>query len=251
LISDQLAVTSAAGQLVDEVHIVSEGNEGNFWLGSDFVSSENVGQYQSQFKGWGQGLSVGADVLIYACLTALGEMGQNLLDKVAEFTGADVAGSTDLTGAAALGGDWRLERSVGEVEATSPFLPAVLDSYSDTLQIFTVANNNDAGLGSLREAITSANGNAEADEIRFDPGFFDGSQDVILLTSGELGITAAEDLTIDGAFGGATNVVVDGNNASRVFNVTGSGNVTFEGLLFRMVMPSVEAVGFPVLVVAI
>ena len=233
VISDRLAVVSETGQQVDEVHIVSEGNQGNFWLGQDFVSSDNIEQYQAQFASWDKALGVGADILIYACLAALGETGQTLLNKVATYTGADVAGSTNLTGAESLGGDWLLERSVGNVEATTPWLLEAVGNYNDTLQIFTIANNNDNGTGSLREAITSANGNKEADEIRFDPGFFDGSQGVILLTSGELEITAAEDLEIDGAFGGAANVVVDGNNASRVFNITGSGNVTFESLTIQ------------------
>ena len=205
VISDRLAVVSEAGQKVDEVHIVSEGNQSNFWLGKDFVSSENIEQYQTQFASWDKALGVGADILIYACLAALGDTGETLLNKVAAYTGADVAGSTNLTGAESLGADWLLEMSVGDVEATTPWLMEAVDNYNDTLQIFTVANNNDNGAGSLREAIASANGNTEADEIRFNPSFFNGSQDVILLTSGELEITAAEDLKIDGAFGGVVN----------------------------------------------
>ena len=230
VISKQLTVISESGNQIDEVHIVSEGNEGNFWLGKDFVSSTNIEQYQAQLATWDAALGVGADILIYACLAALGDRGQTLLNKVAAYTGADVAGSTNLTGAESLGGDWLLERSVGNVEASTPWLLEAVDNYNDTLQIFTVANNNDNGTGSLREAIVLANQNIEADEIRFDSGFFDGFQGVILLTSGELSITATEDLKIDGAFGDAANVVVDGNNASRVFNITGSGDVTFESV---------------------
>ncbi|MGC1246359.1 MAG: DUF4347 domain-containing protein, partial [Spirulinaceae cyanobacterium] len=100
VVSDKLATS----QQVDEIHIVSEGNQGNFWLGRDFVSSENVGQYETQLQGWQDALSVGADNLIYACLAALGEAGDSLLNQVADYTGADVAGSTNITGATSLEG---------------------------------------------------------------------------------------------------------------------------------------------------
>ena len=233
VISKQLSVISEAGSQVDEVHVVSEGGEGNFWLGKSFVNSDNLSQRSSEISAWSGSLAVGADILIYACLAAVGEAGDALLSGLAALTEVDVAGSTNLTGATALGGDWQLEKQVGNVEAVNPFQSSVVEGYDGTLQVFTVQNNNDAGVGSLREAIGSANGNLTGDDIRFNPSFFDGSQDVIRLTSGELLITAAENLTIDGAFGGAANVVVDGNNASRVFNITGSGAVTFESLTIQ------------------
>jgi len=74
---------------VDELHIVSEGNEGNFWLGNAFVSSDNIEQYRSQFQSWGQSLSPGTDLLIYACLTALGESGNALLNSIADMLTTD------------------------------------------------------------------------------------------------------------------------------------------------------------------
>ncbi|MDY7015947.1 MAG: DUF4347 domain-containing protein, partial [Cyanobacteriota bacterium] len=155
---------------VDEVHILSEGSQGNFWLGNAFISSENVGQYQTQMQSWSQALSPGADILIYACLTALGQTGSSLLSSIAGFTGADVAGSTTVTGSEALGGDWVLERFIGKIEATLPFEAAVLANYAETLAIFTVQNTADAGMDSLRDAIARANGLAGDDEIRFNPG---------------------------------------------------------------------------------
>jgi filamentous hemagglutinin family protein len=235
---------------VDELHILSEGNQGNFWLGNAFVSSENVRQYSSQIQAWGSSLNAGADILIYACLTALGVTGESLLNSIASLSGADVAGSTNITGNAALGGDWILEHSVGDIEATTPFESGVLANYGDTLMMFTVENTNDSGSGSLRDAIDKANTNIVTlpllnsnDEIRFDPGVFNGTQGAIVLTSGELVINTnpllvlpiltlgSNDLTISGI--GAKNVVIDGNKASRVFNIEGNGNTTFENLTIR------------------
>jgi hypothetical protein len=79
----------------------------------------------------------------------------------------------------------------------------------------TVANNNDAGPGSLRDTITSA---SPGDTIVVPARTY-------TLTSGE--ITINKDLTINGA--GAATTIVSGNNNSRVFNIT-SGTVSFSGL---------------------
>ncbi|MBI3249745.1 MAG: right-handed parallel beta-helix repeat-containing protein [Deltaproteobacteria bacterium] len=74
---------------------------------------------------------------------------------------------------------------------------------------FTVLNNLDGGEGSLRAAISNANGAAGADTIVFDAGVT-GS---IVLTTGQLSITDSVD--IQGP--GAATLTVSGNNASRVF----------------------------------
>lgn len=44
---------------------------------------------------------------------------RQFIDHLALFTGADVAASDDLTGNAALGGDWELEAAAGTIE-TAP-----------------------------------------------------------------------------------------------------------------------------------
>lgn len=85
----------------------------------------------------------------------------------------------------------------------------------------TVINTGNSGAGSLRAAIAAA---AAGDTIDFAPGL---SGQTITLTSGELLINQA--LTIDG--GGV--ITVSGNNASRVFNIGGSGVVTLTGLTIR------------------
>lgn len=82
---------------------------------------------------------------------------------------------------------------------------------------FTVTNLlDDGGDGSLRWAINQANAASDADTISFAPGL----AGAIALdpTKGELDITAS--LTIDGP--GAGSLTISGNDASRVFNISGS-----------------------------
>ena len=74
--------------------------------------------------------------------------------------------------------------------------PLNVESLEDRrlLATFTVTNLNDAGDGSLREAVSLANSNSGADEIVFSQGTYVGT---IELTSGELEVT--EELTITGS----------------------------------------------------
>jgi hypothetical protein len=74
---------------------------------------------------------------------------------------------------------------------------------------FTVTNLNDAGPGSLRQAVLGANSNAGADLITFQAGL----TGTITLTSGQLAVYASVD--IEGP--GADVITVSGNDASRVF----------------------------------
>ena len=218
---------------VDALHILSEGNQGNFWLGKAFVSSDNVEQYSQDLQSWGSSLNNFADILIYACFTALGSEGAVLVEAISNLTGADVAASTNLTGSASLGGDWVLEASTGNIESGLAFGQEVLDSYDDSLVIFTVENLLDSGMDSLRDRITSANITAGDDEIRFNPFVFNGSQGAIELESEVLIDTTIGELTIDGGFTGSSNVVVDGQGLSRVFKVTGGEDATFKNITIR------------------
>ena len=98
--------------------------------------------------------------------------------------------------------------------------PAALEP--QVAQTYTVANTNDSGAGSLRAAVTSANANAGADTITFDPSV----TGTITLTSGEIAIT--DSITITGP--GAGNLAISGNDASRVFKVTGTADVVVSSI---------------------
>lgn len=91
-----------------------------------------------------------------------------------------------------------------------------------------VTNLNDSGAGSLRQAVLDANASVGvADEIRFA----DGMTGTVVLTSGQLALT--DDVTISGDTTGdkRADITISGNNASRIFNQTGSNtDVALQGL---------------------
>jgi hypothetical protein len=82
----------------------------------------------------------------------------------------------------------------------------------------TVTNLNDAGSGSLRDAIATTPSGGTVD-------FQDGLSGTIVLATGELAIT--KDLTIAGP--GADVITVNGNHVSRVFNI-GAFTVAISGM---------------------
>ncbi len=96
--------------------------------------------------------------------------GKSLIDALAGLTGADVAASEDVTGAASKGGNWTLEYQDGAVQAQVIFNESILADWNGVLQataqgVETLANTATGGTqdatttGLPRAVATDANGN--------------------------------------------------------------------------------------------
>jgi Domain of unknown function (DUF4347)/Bacterial Ig domain len=202
---------------ISAVNIVSHGSNGALQLGGESIS--DLSGYDDELQLWGNALTEDADILLYGCNVAENATGQNFVNQLATLTGADVAASTDLTGSAALGGDWVLEYQTGQVETVS--LAAF--NYSKTLANFTVTSNADSGTGSLREAIVLTNANSEADTISFAASL---TGQTITLAS-QLLLTASDKTTIDGS---GRNLTISGNAVTRVFLISGGATAELNSL---------------------
>ena len=116
---DGLAAISerlAAGGQVDSIQILSHGAAGQFTLGSRVVSADNVAALSETLRAWVPQLTANADILLYGCGVGAGESGRTLITALAAATGADVAASTNDTGATSAGGNWTLEVATGAIE---------------------------------------------------------------------------------------------------------------------------------------
>ncbi|NEO84464.1 MAG: DUF4347 domain-containing protein [Spirulina sp. SIO3F2] len=239
VISEQLAVITESVGKLESVAIVAEGNAGNFWLGNQWLRSKTIGNYATQLQTWGDALTQNADLLLYSCFTALGETGEALVASIANFTGADVAASVDVTGSANDGGNWSLETSTGDIETSHPFTSETLATWEGKLNTLTVDSATDDGVGfTLRDALNAANNDitvegqtgSGTDTILFDTGgVFAAPQTITTATAmGEFSIT--DDVIIEGT--GQANLAIEGTAINRVFNSSAS-NVTFRKLTIR------------------
>jgi len=112
----------AAGQSgYDAIHILSHGSEATLNLGTTVLTDSRLADslVQAELAELGHALKAGGDLLLYGCDLAANSDGAQFLSDLAAATGADVAASTDATGAAAKGGDWTLEAATGAIEATA------------------------------------------------------------------------------------------------------------------------------------
>jgi hypothetical protein len=110
---------------VDALHLISHGREGVLQLGARTLDQAALEAGADQLRAWQAALGAEADILLYGCDLAGNAAGAAFMQTLAHLTGADVAASTDATGAAALGADWDLEARVGSVE-TVEIVDAVL-----------------------------------------------------------------------------------------------------------------------------
>lgn len=101
---------------VDAIQILSHGAAGQFTLGDRTITADNLASVAQQLQGWQNHLSENADIQLYGCRVGAGDSGQALVSALAKWTGADVAASSDDTGASNKGGDWDLEVRSGLID---------------------------------------------------------------------------------------------------------------------------------------
>ena len=120
---------------VDALHILSHGASGEVALGSLTLNSGDLAAQQPALQAIHASLRAGGDILLYGCDVGQGAAGQLFIDQLAKATGADVAASTNLTGDAARGGDWKLEISSGQIDAKPVVDAALAAAYHQTLAL--------------------------------------------------------------------------------------------------------------------
>ena len=96
------------------VHLLTHGQDGSLRIGNTNFNQERLADSAHEISTWGAALTTDADFLLYGCDVASTDSGQEFLRSLSALTGADVAGSSDTTGASTLGGDWDLEFRVGQ-----------------------------------------------------------------------------------------------------------------------------------------
>ncbi|NEO53419.1 MAG: DUF4347 domain-containing protein [Okeania sp. SIO3B5] len=129
----QITEVLAQRSNVNTIHIISHGSPGCLYLGNAQLSLDTINNYIWDLQQW-QG-----DIFLYGCNIAAGDAGAEFLQRFQKITSANIAASANLTGSAALGGDWELEVRLGEIESTRVFLEAIATNYNSVFAINRVS----------------------------------------------------------------------------------------------------------------
>ncbi|RBQ28461.1 DUF4347 domain-containing protein [Aliarcobacter vitoriensis] len=114
---------------IDAIHILSHGDIGEIKVGNDVLNQNTLNNFDEVLQTMKSSLSENGDILLYGCNVASDGTGQGFINTLANITKADVASSDDITGSSALGGDWELEVSSGNIETQS----LVIEDYNYSL----------------------------------------------------------------------------------------------------------------------
>ncbi|WP_191489301.1 Ig-like domain-containing protein [Pseudomonas sp. FEN] len=205
-------------QGVSTVEIVAHGNSGDLWLGSTYLSSDNVAARADVLARIGNDMNVGGDILLYACNTAAGDKGIGFVDSLAQYTGRDIAASTNRTG---LGGDWTLEISTGTIESHNVLSADAMAAYQYGLSTITVTSNADIGAGSLRSALSSA---VAGDIVTFNTSMTVNLNSQLIISKN---LTVEGDLNHDGV----ADVTLSGQYKTQVIRINSGVTATLDGLI--------------------
>ncbi|NEN92725.1 MAG: DUF4347 domain-containing protein, partial [Okeania sp. SIO3H1] len=117
---------------ISSIHIVSHGSPGCLQLGNSQLNIDSINHsYAEELETW----SV-TNILLYGCNVAASDAGTEFLEKLHQLTGANIAASARPTGSAALGGDWELEVTTGEIEVGLAFSDRVEHQWEHILAEF-------------------------------------------------------------------------------------------------------------------
>ncbi|WP_315122622.1 Ig-like domain-containing protein [Comamonas antarctica] len=118
---------------IDALHILSHGHEAQITLGTLTLDQATLDKNAETLARIGGALADSGDILLYGCVVADGDAGDRYIAQWAALTQADIAASTDATGAAALGGNWVLEKHIGQIEADKAISESNVAAYDGLL----------------------------------------------------------------------------------------------------------------------
>ncbi|MGL5062708.1 MAG: DUF4347 domain-containing protein, partial [Microcoleus sp.] len=135
---EQISETLQQRNNIAAVHILSHGAAGSVQIGATELTLENIENYRDFLEKWfvlptatgnsNSQITSKPEILLYGCNIAATETGLKFVQKLSQLTGANIAASNNLTGNAALGGDWELEVTTGAIETPIAFAPEIREA---------------------------------------------------------------------------------------------------------------------------
>ncbi|MGK7899453.1 MAG: DUF4347 domain-containing protein [Xenococcus sp. (in: cyanobacteria)] len=156
---EQITEVLATKSDIASINLISHGLDAQLQLGNIFLNHHSLATYTNELRSWSDALTEDADILVFGCNVASTAIGEDFIQQLSDLTGADIAGSNDLTGNAAFNGDWNLEIETGTIETDSSWVVEVAANYDSVLVTF---NGNEYQLTSSSGTWAEAQAEAEA-----------------------------------------------------------------------------------------
>ena len=219
---EQMAAILNGRTDISAIHIISHGRSGTLDLGSTKLTEASMASgHADEMAIIRASLSENADILIYGCDFGAGARGLGAIQALANATGADVAASEDITGAADLGGNWILEDVLGSIE-TSSF---VASDYEHTLwatSTFAAGWFGDTPLNTPAATVGAGNGLVSVGDMTGGAGIVMtnvtlGGGTTAFQVAGATGTTIAQAITDNDYI---TSDILTGAEAVRISRIT-------------------------------
>jgi fimbrial isopeptide formation D2 family protein/uncharacterized repeat protein (TIGR01451 family) len=154
---DQVTQALQGRQNLTSIQFLTYGQSGQIDLGNAPITAASLTSRAAEVASWGDHLAQGADIEFWGCDVGQGSAGQGFVQTVHNLTGATVGASTDLTGSAALGGNWTLEDTTGTLTTGAVFSTQAMADYQGVLDTADPIVTLTPGTGSLTSTDTSGN----------------------------------------------------------------------------------------------
>lgn len=154
---------------VDAIHLITHGDSGKLFVGGTTLTNAGLNSdttIQNSLAAWKPLLAENADILLYGCDVAEGTNGQAFVSHLSTLTGADVAASTNPTGAVE-GSDWLFESTTGTIETVG--LTSQLEFALDTPNpVVTISAPGTVNIGETFDVTVSFD-NTSLDGVGYGP----------------------------------------------------------------------------------
>ncbi|MEG5014852.1 DUF4347 domain-containing protein, partial [Microcoleus sp. B4-C2] len=226
----QITEELANRHAISGVHIVSHGAPGCVYLGNAQLSLNTLSKYAQQLKQWFVADErASSSLFLYGCQVAAGDAGTEFIAKLRTLIGANIAASANLTGNAALGGDWELEVALGEGKFASAFTPEVMANYASVLLLSSSLSEVEKSLADAKVSISATAKKALQDILdTLKPLTFEIKADSITATYNGAG-SLADILKSVGVSTTTASPILTGsiNNPSLTIGALNTDNLTY------------------------
>jgi parallel beta-helix repeat protein len=242
VISNQLQAIAQRGGEVSAIHLIAHGTDQQMQLGATDITKRSIAANESSIQAWSTTLTADADVLLYGCDFANSEAGKELVRELAALSQADVAASTNRTGATSQGGDWQLEYATGDIEANIILSINGQHQYRGTLSLTTqgtetIVNSINTNVQATNPTVNSvAIANDGSYVVVFTDTTASNGNEVIAQRYNSNGAAQGGNITVNttpiGAQQNAT-VAIDATTGDFIVAWDGSGTGDSTGVFYR------------------